>query len=439
MSNSTTSPNGGAHEDAGANVNAWNSQVGTLATALGLDLLAVNTALQPEVGEPGDVALECLLDSTIVSDEKIKELLKFSGAPAVFKLALKKFREGSKAEAASNPTTATPPQPQAAANPFAGIFGGMGGGVNGGMMSISLPDVPNFGADWLSTLSSERALRPSKELVAALIRATYGSNNGLFGVVDRIMQKIDDRAESQGEDHPPLYEELEAERARRTQGDLYKALRQAEILPKTGLNRFASKAKKQTLMEKANKNLWPALKRFHDSLTAIQEGSFGEGGLEGIMMMSMGMSDFDPNEFSSINSELTESLNYLFAAGAAKTAWAMAADAEHSHKLLEKHRSVLPGLLGETSYESMLRGLGVGLSRESIQMSNRITQYAMIAIDLPKILDSGQSPYFLLMKIKNLGKRINWDTIGKVGQNISSPQYDEAGAEDDAYSPAGAR
>lgn len=373
---------------------SWMDRVGVFATAVGVEIEKINEALEPMVGKPSDEAVVILGDASAVSDAEIKEALKGFGIPTgKLNINLVKLRpEKAVVEVAAPTEKATSP-----------------------MTTLSiLPSVPTEDS-FLEMLRIGGVLKVGIPEVIAAIKAGFGNQIGLYGIIEKMSTKMEDFSVSQGELCGSEFYEMQKFLTERQYGDILSAMG----VP----GKYVNETRKKSFLTKLNAKLWPALNDFQNQLTAWQQAWMQGMSNPGMIMMAMTAQQVGgalppgmmqppvTTPLRAAGEDVVNEINLIFAGTGVPVARALAYDATRIMKILDNKE--LPSKMGATNKDQMLKELGIGVGSSIVQMEQSLTRYAMAIMKLPEVTPDNELAYFAAMI--QLGATIPWDKIGAKG------------------------
>lgn len=368
----------------------WLGYIGPFATAIGKTPAEVTVALEKLVGPPGQEAIELLQSVEYTPDGDITDAVG-SGVPvAKLKKAIAGLRK-----------VANIPSHEAAT-------------VSAASVSFDvLPTVPTD-QDWLAALKVGGVLKFNKHTVIAAVSAALANQAGLYTLPEKITQAMERQAqdleEPVGEDFFNLTKIL----TRREYGEVFSAIPGVD-------GRFATKARKDQLLERINNRFWKSLIEFHGQLKgwveSWQAGMANPAAMMGIMAaMSGGMGMVPPGMMQPPTTDILrdaaenviKNINYVFAGTGIPVALALAYDAQQIIKALEN--PALPAQVGAQNREQMLRQLGAAVSSDYPRLDRNLKQYTLGIIELQNVT-AGNAELQYVIALYQLGAMIPWDKL----------------------------
>ena len=284
-----------------------------------------------------------------------------------------------------------------------------------------LPAVPDD-TSWLEALRTGGVLKVDQSTVISAVRAALAERVGMFGVPDRLAERMESFAEESDEPVSEEFWRLRSLVTRRNYGDIFAAIE--------GLDgRYISDTRRRQLLERVNTHLWPAIGSFYNQLQSWQEAwmqgaanpamlmatimSAGSGG----MAMPPGM--LQPPDTAVLRDHadaVNDAINRVFAGTGVPVAAALAYDATQIKKTLENPR--LPSMIGAASREQMLKQLGIAVSSNYPRLETNITRF-VLGIMQAKNQPAGNEELQYFGALYMLGSQIPWDQLGIGGRTVS--------------------
>ena len=372
---------------------AWDTRVGGFAEAVGKNLDDVNGALKPLVGEANDEGLVILSDVSAVPDADLKEALKPLGIPlGKLNMHMKKLR----GEAIVKPEVGTT--------------------ASGSIISV-LPPVPDD-ESFLKAVQTGGVLKIDVTEVLSAVKAGLASKVGLFDVTERIVTRMEEFADRQGEPVGEAFFNLLSMLTERKYGDVFAAL---------GIKgRFMSEGRKNTFLKRIDTTLWPALSNFNGSLKTWYEGWMSTAANPQMMMralsgaMPKGMTEApDTGSVRSSADAVVDEINKVFAGVGVPVIRALAYDATRIMSILKE--PTLPQQIGTTTRDQMLKELGINVGSDVVRYEQSLTRYTLSIMKLNEVTAENEAMY--LTALLQVGNSIPWDKVmsGKAG--IGKHQY----------------
>lgn len=275
-----------------------------------------------------------------------------------------------------------------------------------------LPQVPDDNS-FVSMLKIGGELKVGTTEVIAAIRAALADQSGLYGLPKIIMARMEKFAEEQEEPCSKDYYELQKLVTRHSYAEIFAALDLDSA--------SVTQAKKDNLLRRLAKDLWPALQGFNQQVVnwveAWQKGAMNPnammmmmmGGGQGAMpagMMQPPSTDVLRDAAESVNNNV----NRVFAGTGIVIARALALDANRVKEVLSN--PTLPSQIGATNHDQMLKMLEVNVSADYVRLENNITRYALAIMEFPKI-PAGTAELSYLNALFQLGTQIPWEKLSK--------------------------
>jgi hypothetical protein len=367
------------------------------ADAVGKKVDEITKALEETVGEPGDEALGYLADEEATSDEDLKTALaslKISKAKLKTKLYLLRGQ--------------TEPKLAAGATLEAAL-----GGQLPGFSTDVLPQVVDDDS-FVAMLKAGGELKIGQTEVMSAVKAALADRVGLFGLNRRLVDKIEEVAQSLDEPAPQSYYDLVEMLTRRNY---------AEVLSAIGVKgQFATEAKKTALLSRINGKMWESLRDFQQQLQAWWNAYKDEYANPQMMLSAMasiasggkaggiGIIEVPAAPVRDAAEAVVNSVNSIFAGTGIPVSKALAWDALQMKKILDDER--LPAAVGAINKEQMLKLLNVDVASDYVRLERNLVKYILSIIELPKV-PSGQPEQAYLTAMVQLGGQIPWDKLMK--------------------------
>lgn len=366
----------------------WDERVGAFATAVGKHIDEINKALQEVVGDPSEDALNILADSSATPDTDIKDALKPLRIPSgKINMHIAKLRGPKPVESAP---TASGTAMQALA---------------------ILPTVPDE-TSFLEMLKTGGVLKVDVTEVLSAVKAALAKRVGLYDLPDRILEKMEAFAEAQEEPCGEAFYKMQRLLTERRYGDVLSALG----VPGT----YVSDRRKKDFFARLEARLWGALGSFQNQLAAWQQAWMQGMANPGMLMVAMTashaggalppgmMAPPDTAPLRAAGEEVVNEINRVFAGPGIPVARALAYDATRIMGILND--STLPGQVGASTKDQMLKELGLAVGAEIVRTEQGITRYCLAIMSLPKVTADVELTY--LAALIQLGATIPWDKLG---------------------------
>lgn len=376
----------------------WTTLIAAFAATIGSTPEVVAEKLKPLVGEPSDAAVALLENAADTPDADLKAAFADLGVPtAKLNKAIRELRG----------TPPTPPSPAAPSAPAPVLAIGLG----------SLPALPDDESFVASLVTGGKAKMPAIDAVAA-VRASFANSMGLYGILDRIADGMENHALAIDEPVPEIFEEIDLARARR---------RYPEELRAAGVTtRLVTKARKDELFRRMNV-AWSALRGHQDTLEGWMrswtEKASGPAGMTAMLSRFAGgpsgigptLSMPDTGLVRDSASGVIDAFNKAFAGNGIQVARGLAFEAQEENKYLS--RNDLHVHLGCASRDEMLKKLGVAVGANVDRQERAAAQYVWCVMKSGEISDP-ELPGFI-ERLCELGRVVPWDALS--GRSIAEP------------------
>jgi hypothetical protein len=276
-----------------------------------------------------------------------------------------------------------------------------------------LPAVPDDGS-WLAALKVGGVLKFDRNTVVGTVSAALANRCGLYDLPKRLVQAMEQQAESLAEPVGADFFEMQRMLTEHSYAEIFAAIPGA-----TG--RYATQARKDTLLSKLDQNLWPALTSFHGQLNGWLD-AWQKGNANPTLMMSAiaSMASGTPMPPGIMTPPATdvlrdaaegvvEVINRIFAGTGILVATALAWDAQQIRKALETPS--LPAQVGAVNREQMLKQLGVAVTSDYPRLEINVKRYALGIIEFPNVT-AGNTELAYITALYQLGSAITWDKLG---------------------------
>jgi len=369
---------------------AWLNYIQPFAEAIGQSTEEVTAALSSIVGEPGPEAIDLLSNEEYTPFDDIRTAFGTEVAPAVLRRAVQeKLRTKESREA-----------PFVAALP------------TGARLDI-LPNVPDD-ATWLEMLETGGVLKVDQKAVISAVRAALASRSGLFDLPQKLVERMEDHAESLEEPVPDQFYELRTYLTRRSYSEVFAAL------PVEGS--FVTQSRKNALLAKLDSILWTSLESFHEHLNkwinTWQQGMANPAAVWGaVAALTAGdyanlpagmMQPPDTGVLQDAAKLVISDVNRVFAGVGIPVSLALGYDAQCIKQVLEN--DALPEQVGASNREHMLKMLNVAVSADYVRLERNLTKYTLSILELPKVNQTEEEIGYLTALFM-LGSQIPWDKI----------------------------
>lgn len=331
-------------------------------------------------------------DLQLLSADEIKA---YSGCGAIVaKKAAAEFTGGGPAAAAAATGSTEPQQP-----------------------SVDLlPTFPEDDTSFLEMLRVGGVLKVEKVDVISAMRAAIANQIGLFDLPQIISARMEEFAEAQDEPVGESFYALQKLIASRTYGDILAAMG----VP----GNFMSQGRKNAMLARLDERLWPALRGFHQQLTAWSD-SWATGTMQPMVALSVfalsqagarpalppGM--MQPPDTTGLRDEaegVINQINSVFAGTGIPVTRALAYDATRIKGILDE--AALPAALGFANKDQMLKGLGLHVGSDFIRLERNVTRFALAIMELPKVR-AGNEEWGYLAAMLTVGAAIPWDKLNQ--------------------------
>ncbi len=285
-----------------------------------------------------------------------------------------------------------------------------------------LPVLPND-EDWLKSFKVGGKLKFSRETVVGTVSAALANKLGLYKIPDIIYDAMEKNAESLEEPVTEDFYDMQRLLQERNYAEIFAAIPGA-----TG--RYATKARKNALLEKIDLHLWSALRDFHSTLRSWMESWQIGMNNPGLMVQALTtmVSGGGPSMFASDAMQppptnqirdgaesVINSINKVFAGTGIPVAMALAYDAQQIRKALDNAN--LPAQIGAVNRDQMLKKLNIAITSDYALLESNLKRYALSIIELPNI-SSGQTELNYITALIRLGNSIPWEQL--VGKSIGT-------------------
>lgn len=284
-----------------------------------------------------------------------------------------------------------------------------------------LPSVPDD-ESWLKALKVGGVLKFNPVTVAGTVSAALASRCGLYDLPKRIVQAMEQFAESLSEPVGPDFFDMQRMLTEHSYAEIFSAIPGA-----TG--RYATQARKDALLGKLDQNLWAALTSFHGQLNGWLD-AWQKGNANPTLMMSAiaamasgtpmpgGLMQPPPTDVLRDAAEgVIEVINKIFAGTGILVATALAYDAQQIRKALENPN--LPAHIGAVNRDQMLKQLGVAVTSDYPRLEANVKRYALGIIEFPNVT-AGNTELAYITALFQLGSAITWDKLGLDSSGRSS-------------------
>lgn len=275
-----------------------------------------------------------------------------------------------------------------------------------------LPKVPDD-ESWLAALKVGGVLKFSPATVTGTVSAALANRCGLFDLPKRLVQAMEQQAESLAEPVGADFFEMQRMLTEHSYAEIFAAIPGAS-------GRYATQTRKDALLAKLDQGLWSSLTSFHIQLNNWIDAWQKTGMNPAVMMGAMAalvnrtaappMMVAPPTDALRDGAEsVIEVINKVFAGTGILVATALAYDAQQIRKALET--PTLPAQVGAVNREQMLKQLGVAVTSDYPRLEQSVKQYVLALIELPNVT-VGQIEIEYLTALWQLGSAITWDKLG---------------------------
>jgi hypothetical protein len=276
-------------------------------------------------------------------------------------------------------------------------------------LSSLLPEVPSE-ESLLAGFRVGGVAKVAPTDVVAALRVALAERLGVLSLETRLIEAVEAHARGNDEPCPELFYELERSLARRAHADVLAALE----LPGT----FVSDARKRELLARVSR-VWDALFALQGKIEAwkatwAERSTHAAALLTGQSLLaaqgatgSAAVLPLDAPDAAAVLESaraVVDAVNRAFAGPGIPVARALAADTAQLRGWLE--RPELPGALGVSTREELLRKLGIGLSGDLARVETSGIQYALAALALTS--DASETVPGRLVALHELGATLPW-------------------------------
>lgn len=392
----------------------WQEVVGTFAKAIGKPYEDVTKSLVLAVGEATDEGLETLADAECCTNDMIKQAVGAGTAPAKLNKAIKDLRT------ALAPKTAPVPEPAAKAVPA-------------NMSMIALPQAPTD-ESLFDALRVGGVAKVGGTEINAVLRVLLGNKMGIDELPARIVQMMEDHAESLDEPVPSAFYDLQRKVSQR---------RYAEVLDAIGAKGVhMSEQRKQKLLGRMQ-GIWGLLYGFQNKATAWQKTWQDRMANPGALMAGIsvmfggagagvpGMMDHpDIAPMRDAASGVIDGINKIFRGTGIPVARALADDTLRIKEILHDDR--LPAAIGAANREDMLKRLGAAVSADYGRMEKDLSSYVLSILEFGAGNVSPEKEPMFLIALQNVGMTIPWQGLMDASSKpaAAGKKRDNSGSDD---------
>ncbi len=288
-----------------------------------------------------------------------------------------------------------------------------------GAMSLDVLPQGLDDSSWLQALKAGGVLKVDQSTVISTVRAALADRVGLYDVPKRLVEAMEQFAESSEEPVDPEFFKLRQQIARRSYAEIFEGIE--------GLDgSFVTDARRKQLLDRMATHFWPAIASFYGQLRSWQELwmqgmsnpgvmlAMIAGGNTGLGSLPTGlMQPPDTGTLRDHADSVNDALNRVFAGTGTPVAAALAFDASQVRKTLENPR--LPAMIGAVNRDQMLKQLGVAVSATYPRLETNLTRFVLSTLQLESI-PSGNEEAQYLSALYMLGTQISWSDLG-IGSN----------------------
>jgi len=369
----------------------WVKRIKPFADAVGKTVEEVSAALEPEVGKPGDEALEVLGSEEFTPFATLQPgLARLSIPPAILRKNINLLRV---------PKVVVPAV-----------------SINSYPMTTILPPILDD-KSFVEALKVGGVLKVGVTEVTSAVKAALAKRVRLFELPGMLAERMEKFAEAC--DDPVVsadFFEIRNMVIKKSYADVMHAL---------GIEgAFVTDSRKNAFLEKLESILWSEISNFQTQLTgwnkiwmetaanpAVLASSIASalGGGAGAGLIPAGASQPPDTAFLRDAAEATiTAINRVFAGFGIPIARALAYEAQKIRTILENDR--LPMMIGATNKELMLKMLGVDVANDYVRLERNLVQYIVAVMEYPKI-EAGQYEILYLSEMLKLGVSINFDRL----------------------------
>jgi hypothetical protein len=305
-----------------------------------------------------------------------------------------------------------------------------------------LPSVPSEDS-WLAALKVGGVLKVDESTVISAVRAALAERVGLFSALDRIVERMEEFAESSEEQVDASFFKIREEMTRRNYGDLFNA-----VPGFTG--KYVTEARKKVFFQKVDKIFWPAIIGFNQQLASWMDtwnkGSANPAaalnaiaamvGGGGVGMMPPGM--MAPPETGMLRDSadaVADAVNKVFAGVGTQISAAVGFEASKIRTMLQDGK--LAALTGFPNRDQMIKQLGLAVPATYPRLETNLTRFVLGVLQVKNQPDGpAGNQYFGGLYM--LGGQIQWDQLTNDGSRSSSRPLSGIGG-DRPFATAGSR
>ncbi len=252
-----------------------------------------------------------------------------------------------------------------------------------------IPEPPPSGS-FLEALAATTTFERDEALgIQALVEAHFVDRNGVYGLPERLMKAIRDRAEQRGQQV----------------GDGYRELRDYVTERRYGLDRKAPTDEERTRLFSKLGPLHRAVGTFHQALNGWQEdANRDQRQLANVILFGQELEYPDPEDVLLASETLIAFLKDAFSGDGAMTARALAYEGGKIREMLE--RKDLLTLLRVNDTAEMQQVLGYRVDKAACMMERTVVRYVTAATCLVPNVTSAAEAGPLLGELHKIGRRL---------------------------------
>lgn len=287
-----------------------------------------------------------------------------------------------------------------------------------------LPEVPND-TSWLESLKAGGVLKVEQSTVISAIRAALGHRVGLYDIPDKLVEKMEQFAETAEEQVGTEFFGLRKQLTRKNYAEIFEAV--------PGMDgSFVTESRKKQLFARIDEHLWPAIIGFNGQLQSWQDAWMKGAANPGMMMaamVAMGgggggvmppgmMQPPDTGTIRDTADAVNNAANKVFSGVGVQIAAALAFEATKIRETLANSR--LPALIGVPNRDQMLRELGVAVSATYPRLELNLTRFVLAILNVKNVSQGNEElQYFGALFM--LGSQIPWDQLGCGSSGVRRP------------------
>jgi hypothetical protein len=277
-----------------------------------------------------------------------------------------------------------------------------------------LPAVPNDDS-WLEALRTGGVLKVEQSSVISAIKAALAHKAGLYGLPKKLVDKMEEFADTNEEQVDPEYFKIRNQLTRRSYAEIFAAIE--------GLDgSYVTDARKKQLFQRIDSYLWPSIIEFNGQLGSWQQ-AWMQGAANPMLLMSAfvassgGIGAMPPGMMQPPDTgvlrdhadAVADAVNKVFAGMGVVISSALAYEASKIKETLSNPR--LPAMIGAANREQMLKQLGAGVSATYPRLELNLTRF-VLAIMQVKDQPDGDEGLRYFGTLFMLGSQIPWDQLG---------------------------